>query len=152
VVVLAVGALSAEAIAAVAPKRHTIYFYIHHQYFSIALVTQSATQIVAGQPGAGSGLFIVCPNQSASLSELLVGFPATKFKLKDGRYGFTLSYTWKHPRLNVISGAGAGTHQSLPSARVRVTATVASAALITGTVSVTASGCSLPVAQYRAAG
>jgi hypothetical protein len=156
VAVVAMLTVSAVAIAAVKPLRHTAFFYLAKGHFSITLDTNAARQIAAGRLDlprqfAVSGILLVCPaSASPSVSELLLGFPGAKFKLTRGLYRFTLSYTWKHARVNVISGAGSGTHTFLKSARVRVTGTVASARLITGKVSVVAKGCNLPSSTYQA--
>jgi hypothetical protein len=155
VAVVAVAALSSVAIAAVAPKPRTVFFYVSHGHFSITLVRKAATQIQEGRPGSTSvvsDVLIVCPaGGKSSVSELLLGFPGAKLKRTRGHYRFTRSYSWKHPRLNIISGTGAGTHTFLKSANVNVTGTVATAKLITGAVSVKAKGCILPSSHYRAA-
>jgi hypothetical protein len=155
IVAVGVAALSSVAIAAVAPKPRTVFFYVSHSHFSITLVTKTAKQIQAGRPGSAvvaSGVLIVCPaGGSASVSELLLGFPGAKLESTHGRYRFTRSYNWNHARLNIISGTGAGTHTFLKSAGVNVTGTVATAKLITGSVSVNAKGCSLPSSHYQAA-
>ena len=142
--------------AAVKPRPHSVYFYVSHGHFSITLGTTTATQIGAGSPNATSvvsDVLIVCPTgATSSIAELHLGFPGAKLKLTKGRYRFARSYVWKHAEHNIISGAGAGTTTYLPSVNVKVTGTVASATLITGTVTVNATGCNMPSSSYSATG
>lgn len=142
--------------AVVRPPRHAEFFYVATGHFGITLDTNAARQIAAGRLDlprqfAVSGVIVVCPTSvNTSVSELLLGFPGAKLKLMRGHYRFTRFYAWKHARLNIISGARSGTHTFLKSATVKVTGTVASAKLITGTVSVKANGCNLPSSHYQA--
>jgi hypothetical protein len=151
--IVAMAMFASIATAAVTLKAGKVYFYVLREHFSITLQAKSAKQIAAGNVAANVGesdVLVVCPTTaSAPTVELLASFPGAKLKLSHGRYGFKLSYTETHARLNTISGPGAGTHTSV-EARVKVTGTLASATLIKGTVSVTATGCSQPTAQYRA--
>ena len=138
-------ALSAVAMAAVRPPAHSEFFYVSHGHFSITLFTETATTL------APSTILIVCPRDAdGSISELHLGLSGAKLKLVGRRYRFARAYTWKHPSHVIIAGPGAGTTTALPSARVKVSGSVASAGLINGTVSVTAHGCSLPSSAYHA--
>ncbi len=121
--------------------------------FSIALDTKTARQITAGKPGGRlrphqvSGVLVLCPaiKPGSPVRELQVGFSGAK--LKDKHLRFAVSYPQKHARLAVLN-TGATT---LVSAKLTVTGTVATAKLITGTVSVNAGGCSLRASNYQAA-
>jgi len=138
-------AVSAVAMAAVKPPAHGEFFHASHSHFSITLFTPTATTIGA------SNILIVCPRDAnGSISELHLGLSGAKLKLAGGHYRFARAYTWKHPSHVIIIGTGAGTTTTLPSARVKVSGTVASIGLINGTVSVTAPGCSLPASPYHA--
>ena len=153
---IAVVGVSSVALAAVAPKPSSAFFYVARGHFSITLVTGArATRIQSGTPASTaerSLLLVACPASAAgSVSEVLIGFPGAKLRIKHGRYRFTSSYAWKRPRHNIVAGPGAGTHTTLKSATVKVSGTVSKARLITGTVSVKAAGCNLPSSHFRAA-
>jgi hypothetical protein len=131
--------------AAVRPPAHGEFFYVSHGHFSITLFTATSTTI------APSYILIVCPKDAnGSISELHLGLSGARLTLAGGHYRFARAYTWKHPSHVIIIGTGAGTTTTLPSARVRVSGTVASPGLIKRTVSVTAPGCSLPSSAYHA--
>jgi hypothetical protein len=151
--IVALGALGSVATAAVTPKPGSVYFYVSHGHFSITLQAKTAKRLAPGNIAANigvSGVLTVCPpSGNGAVVELQASFPGAKLKLSHRHYGFAFSYRLKHARLNVIAGPAAGTHTSI-AARVKVSGTVASAKLITGTVSVTAKGCSLPASRYRA--
>jgi hypothetical protein len=96
-------------------------------------------------------LGVVAMAMFASIATAAVTLKPGNVKLSHGRYGFKLSYTETLARLNTISGPGAGTHtHTSVEARVELTGTLASATLIKGTASVTATGWSQPASQYRA--
>jgi hypothetical protein len=153
---IAVVGVSSAALAAVAPKSSSEFFYVARSHFSITFATGArATRIKPGTPASTaeqSLVLVVCPaSATGSVSEVLIGFPGAKLRIKHGRYRFTSSYSWKRPRHNIVSGPGAGTHTTLKSATVKVSGTVSKAKLITGTVSVKATGCNLPSSHFRAA-
>jgi hypothetical protein len=139
----------AVAMAAALPKAHTRYFYLKSEKFSITLTTKSAKQIAAGKPQGASGVLVVCPPTSTgSSNELQMGFPGVRLKLRKRQYGFSITYTEKHADVVTIKPVfGHITHEP---ATATVTGTVESSKLIAGTVSVTAAGCSLPKARYKA--
>ena len=145
---------SALAMAAALPKTHTDYIYVHHAQplFSVNLATSSATRLVASHPRPktfpSSSLLVLCPGSTSShATELQMGFAGARLTRRNGHYRFRVSYTESHADLvafpkDVVTG-----HES---AHVTITGTVESAKLITGTVSVTAKGCSLKTSRYRA--
>jgi hypothetical protein len=152
---IAVVGMSSVALAAVAPRPSSTFFYVHRSHFSITLVTgERGTRIKPGTPASSaeqSLVLVVCPASAAgSVSEALIGFPGAQLKIKHGRYRFTSSYSWTRPRHNIVSGPGAGTHTTLKSASVNVSGTVSKSKLITGTLSVKAAGCDLPSSHFRA--
>ena len=65
--------------------------------------------------------------------------------MRHGRYGFSRSYTEKN-----VSKLVPGGTTTIKSVKIKLTATVATAKLITGTVSVKAAGCSLKSSTFRA--
>jgi len=150
--VLAVGS---TAVAAVTPKPHTDYFFLASGNFSITLNTKGPKQLTGGQAlpmGATrptTGILLVCPTSAAGgpVVELHLGFPGARLTLKRGHYGFARSYTENHAKLVALP---AGAPNTLTGVRVRVSGTVTSARVITGSVSVQARGCSLAASRFRA--
>jgi hypothetical protein len=148
-------ATGSTALAAVTPKPHTDYFFLASGSFSITLNTKGPMQLTGSQAlpmGAtrpSTGVLLVCPASVAGgpLAELHVGFPGARLKLQGKYYGFTRSYTENNAKLVVLS---TGATSTVRSVKVRVTGTVATAKLITGTVSVQAPGCSLKPSKFRA--
>jgi hypothetical protein len=143
--------LCAVAMAAALPKAHTGYFYLKSGKFSVTLTTKSAKQIAAGKARVRvSEVLVVCPRTSTGgTNEVQMGFPGVKLKLSKGHhYGFSITYTEKHADVVTITPVfGRITHEP---ATATITGTVESSRLIAGTVSVTAAGCSLPKAKYKA--
>jgi hypothetical protein len=152
---LLVLATGSTALAAVVPKPNTDYFFLASGSFSITLNTKGRKQLTAGTAlpvGAtrpSTGVLLVCPTSVAGgpVVELHLGFPGARLMLKRGRYGFARSYTENHAKLVALP---AGAPSTLKGVRVRVSGTVTSAKLITGSVSVQAPGCSLRASRFRA--
>jgi hypothetical protein len=147
--------LSSSALAAATPKSHSSFFYVEVGTFSITLDIKSSKKILAGPAYSltaqypTSAVLVVCPQAVANgpFTELHLGFPGAALKLVKGRYAFTRSYTEKNGKLAVV---GTSATKSEPSASIKVTGTVMSSKLITGTVSVNAPGCSLKSSKYKA--
>jgi hypothetical protein len=95
-----------------------------------------------------SGVLLVCPSSTPGgpVSELHIGFPGATLTLRKHHYSFRVSYTERSARLAVVGAS----HGTLLRATVKMTGTVRTAKLITGTVSVKASGCNLSTSSYRA--
>jgi len=141
----------AVAIAAALPKAHTQYFYIKHGAFSITLTSSSSSkQIIAGKPMGASAVLVVCPKTSTgAVNELQLGFSGAKLKQSHGHYGFGVTYTEHSADMVTITPVFG--HITHVRASASVTGTVKNSKLIQGTVSVTATGCSLPKSTYKAA-
>ena len=82
------------------------------------------------------GILLVCPTvvPSEPVVELHLGFPGVRLKVSHRHYHFTRSYTENGAKLVTLVG---GATSTLTGVKVNVTGTVASAGLLTGTVSVT---------------
>jgi hypothetical protein len=146
--------LCAAALAAALPKAHKDYMYVRHGKlaFAINLATRSGKQLLASKPRPtkfpSSSLLDLCQKMSSSPTELQMGFPGARLKLRNRRYRFRVSYTEKRADLVTFGKSITITHES---AHATVTGTVEKAKLITGTVSITANGCNLKTSKYRAA-
>jgi hypothetical protein len=76
-----------------------------------------------------------------------MGFPGAPLKLHKHHDSFRVSYTEQHADLVTFGTTTTINHES---AHAVVTGTVESAKLIKGTVTVTATGCGLNTANYKA--
>jgi hypothetical protein len=150
----------AVAVAAALPKAHTAlpkartdYTYVKHGklLFGVSLATRSAKQLLASKPRStafpSSSLLVLCQGTSGGSTELQMGFPGATLTLRNGRYGFRVSYTEKRADLVTFGKSMTITHES---AHATVTGTVEKATLIAGTVSITAKGCNLKPSDYQA--
>ena len=152
--VVVTASVCAVAAATVAPKRHASYLGLEFGHFSVVLDTQGK-RISAGLAGPlngqlpTSGALVVCPASAPgeAVRELHVGFPGAALKVTRGRYRFKRSYTENKAHLVVVVGQVTTT---VSGVRVSITGTVASPKLITGTISLTASGCSLSARKFSA--
>jgi hypothetical protein len=147
-VAVATLAICAVALAAVKLKAHADLFYVKAGKFSISLVTKSSTRIGPGKPipqVSASGILVVCPKVGGKISEVHTGFPGAKLKLSRGHYQFAITFTARRAA-HVVLPSGP---TSVVTAKVNVRGTVVGSEHISGTVSVTASGCSLPRSSYR---
>ena len=146
-------ACCAVAAAAALPAAHTDYMYVRHGKlaFSINLATTSAKRLMASKPRSktfpASSLLVLCRGTGASPTELQMGFPGAALRLRKHHYRFRVSYTETRADLVTFGKSIAIAHES---AHAIVTGTVEKATVITGTVSVTASGCKLETAKYQA--
>lgn len=146
--------VSAVAGATATPKRNASYLGLEFGHFSIALDTQGK-RISAGPAGPltgqlpRSGALVVCPASvpGEAVRELHVGFPGAALKVTRGRYRFKRSYTENKAHLVVVVGQVTTT---VSGVHVSITGTVVSSKLITGTISLTASGCNLSARKYSA--
>lgn len=144
----------ANAAVAVAPRPNASYIGLEFGHFSISLDTKGK-RILAGPAGPllsshpVSGALEVCQAKAPGepVRELHVGFPGATLKKAGHRYGFKRSYIENSAHLVVIPGQATTT---VGGVRVSITGTVASAKLITGTISITSPGCELTVRKYRA--
>ena len=151
--VVVAGTGVAEAASAAKPTAHSSYGFLKAGHFSVTLNTVTATQIASSPPNVlGSqfpitGIGITCPGKKvAGRSPFLdLGFPGATLKLRHGHYGFTRAYTEK-----AVSKLLPGATTTIKSVKIKLTATVATTKLITGTVSVRAAGCSLKTSSFRA--
>ncbi len=141
--------VSAAALAAAVAKPSGGYFYRKIGKFSITLTAKSGKSIAPGKPAGASSVLVVCPKTSSgAFDELQLGFPGVRLKVAGHHYHFSLTYTEKHANLVAIAPVfGHVTHER---AMATVTGTVKSPKLITGTVEVHGSGCSLATSSYRA--
>jgi hypothetical protein len=143
----------AVAMAAALPKPHTDYMYVRHGKlpFAINLATRSAKQLTASKPRPktfpSSSLLVLCQGTTGSPTELQMGFLGAALKLRSHHYRFRVSYTEKHADLVTFGTSISIAHES---AHATVTGTVEKAKLITGTVSITATGCNLKTSKYKA--
>jgi hypothetical protein len=149
-------AAAGSASAAVKARPHASFLATTTGSFSLTLDTRAANEILAGVavPGEAvqhpiSRILVVCPKATPTeyISELHVGFPGARLRLKRGRYSFTRSYTENAAKLVHF---GTGAIETVAGVKVSVTGTVANAKLIKGTVSVQAPGCSLKSSRYSA--
>jgi len=146
-------AFSAVALAAALPKAHTLYTYVKHgkPAFAVDLATKSAKQLVASKPRSSvvpsSSLLVLCQAINGDPTELQMGFPGAKLKLRKRHYGFRVSYTERRADLVTFGKSMTITHES---AHATVTGTVQTAKLIAGTVSIAAKGCDLKASKYKA--
>jgi hypothetical protein len=149
-----VACASAAAAPAIAPKPHATYIDLEFGHFSVTLDTKGK-RILAGPAGpllgahAVSGALEVCPASAPGepVRELHVGFPGATLAKSGRHYTFKRSYTENHAHVVVIPGQATTT---VSGVRVSITGVVTSAKLITGTIAITAPGCSLTARKYRA--
>jgi len=143
----------AEAASAARPTAHSSYGFRKAGRFSVTLNTIAATQIssspanVLGSQFPITGIGVTCPGKKVSGRSpfLDLGFPGATLKLKHGHYGFSRAYTERG-----VSKLVPGATTTLKSVKIKLSATVATSKLITGTVSVKAAGCSLKSSTFRA--
>ena len=151
--VAALGTGVAEAASAAKPAAHSSYGYLKAGHFTVTLNTVTATQIssspanVLGSQFPITGIGVTCPGKKvAGRSPFLdLGFPGATLKLKHGHYGFSRADTEKN-----VSKLLPGGTTTIKSVKIKLTATVATAKLITGSVSVKAAGCALKTSNFRA--
>jgi hypothetical protein len=141
------------ALAQALPKPHAQYTTTSSGVF-VELITKSSKRVAAGKPlghsARRSHIDVVCGvSPSLGLEELVVGFPGARLTLHKHRYGFRVSYAETNAAL-VYPGGSGKTPPMQKSAKVKLSGTVESPKLIAGTVSVTASGCSLKRSKYKA--
>jgi hypothetical protein len=104
-------------------------------------VSTGAFTYASNASSLASGLAIGCAKTTTGTGFASLGLPTLHFKLFKGHYRIASSFT----RKNVVLPDG-----TMSTLKVKLTALVSSAKRITGTVSVTGTGCATPSQKFSA--